>query len=56
MAAMGMPNTGKAAKGVPNTGRAAKQGRGQPTGHWNTGVMETKQDLLLASQQEVLGL
>jgi hypothetical protein len=50
-AAKGMPNTGGSAKGVPNTGRAAKG-----AAHWNTGVMNTTEDFLLAFQQEVLRL
>jgi hypothetical protein len=50
-AAKGVAKTGKAAKGMAKTGRAAKG-----AAHWNTGVMETPQDLLLAFQQEVLGL
>jgi hypothetical protein len=36
---------------MPNTGGSAKR-----AAHWNTGVMETEQDFLLAFQQEVLGL
>jgi hypothetical protein len=42
--AKGVPKRGGSAKGMPNTGRAAK------------GVMGSPQDLLLAFQQEVLGL
>jgi hypothetical protein len=49
--AKGVPNTGGKAKGVPNTGRAAKG-----AANWRTGKMQTPQDLLLAFQQEVLGL
>jgi hypothetical protein len=42
------PQTGKAAKGVPNTGKAAKG-----AAHWNAGVMQTPQELLLAFQQDI---
>jgi hypothetical protein len=50
--AKGVPNTGGSAKGVPNTGRRAAKG----AANWNTGVVETPQGLLLAFQQEVMGL
>ena len=36
---------------LPNTGKAAKG-----AAHWNTGVMQTPQDFLLALQQELLVL
>jgi hypothetical protein len=45
------PATGKAAKGVkraPATGKAAKG-----AAHWNAGVMQTPQELLLALQQDI---
>jgi hypothetical protein len=45
-AAKGMAKTGKAAKGVAKTGKAAKG-----AANWRAGVMETKQDFLLAFQQ-----
>jgi hypothetical protein len=46
--AKGVPNTGGSAKGVPNTGKAAKG-----AAHWNAGVMQTPQQLLLAFQQDI---
>jgi hypothetical protein len=50
-AAKGMANTGGSAKGMPNTGRAAKG-----AANWRAGVMNTKQEFLLAFQQGMLGL
>jgi hypothetical protein len=46
--AKGVPNTGRKAEGVPNTGKAAKG-----AAHWNAGVMQTPQELLLALQQDI---
>jgi hypothetical protein len=56
-----MAKTGKAAKGMPKTGGAAKgvpkRGGGPAKGSKKkTGAMDTKQDFLLAFQQEVLRL
>ena len=45
-AGKGKPKTGKAAKGMAKTGKAAKG-----AAHWNAGVMQTPQELLLAFQQ-----
>jgi hypothetical protein len=60
-AAKGVPNTGGSAKWVPNTGKAAKGGKrapntgkgGKGAAHWNSGVMQTPQELLLALQQDI---
>jgi hypothetical protein len=52
LAGKGTPKSGGSAKGVPNTGRRAAKG----AANWNTGVVETPQGLLLAFQQEVMGL
>ena len=42
---------GRAAKGMAKTGKTAKG-----AANWQAGVMETKQDFLLAFQQEVEAL
>jgi hypothetical protein len=56
-----VPNTGKAAKGVPNTGGSAKGvpntgGSAKVAANWQAGAFKAPQDLLLAFQQEMLGL
>jgi hypothetical protein len=48
LAGKGTPKTGGSAKGVPKTGRRAKG-----AAHWSAGVMNTREEFLLAFQQEV---